>query len=403
MLRPLLALSRLRSAVDNPSREVSAAAPAAPPAVAIRDVHKSFRLPHQQYMTLKERALHPFRSRTFDELHAVDDVSLDVERGRVLRHRRPQRLGQEHAAQVPRGHLPDRQRRRDRARSPRAVHRARRRLQPRAHRAGQRRDQRDHAGAHAPAGEGALRRHHRVRRARGVRGPQAQELLVRHVRPPRVLDRDPGRRRHPPRRRGARRRRRRLPAEVLRHVHVAQGFRAHGRLRHPRHARRRALLRPRDAHRARARAVDRGPVRDRARLQRAQLRPRPARGRRAHRPGPRCGRDPRLLVRDLWRRDRHVARAGRAAGDLHGRPVPRPARAARSSRSACATRSGTRSSRPRRGGRAPPPATSPAATRCASGSSSRTGSRRAAIRRHPPSRGRTPTTRPSTYERIWRR
>ena len=81
MPKPLLALSRLRSAVDNPSREVSAAAPAAPPAVAIRDVHKSFRLPHQQYMTLKERALHPFRSRTFDELHAVDDVSLDVEAG----------------------------------------------------------------------------------------------------------------------------------------------------------------------------------------------------------------------------------------------------------------------------------------------------------------------------------
>jgi ABC-type polysaccharide/polyol phosphate transport system ATPase subunit len=71
----------LRSAVDNPSREASAAAPAAPSAVAIRNVHKSFRLPHQQYMTLKERALHPFRSRTFDELHALQAVSLEIPAG----------------------------------------------------------------------------------------------------------------------------------------------------------------------------------------------------------------------------------------------------------------------------------------------------------------------------------
>jgi ABC-type polysaccharide/polyol phosphate transport system ATPase subunit len=49
--------------------------------VSIRGVSKTFKLPHQQYHTLKERVLHPFRSRTYDELHAVDDVSVDIGQG----------------------------------------------------------------------------------------------------------------------------------------------------------------------------------------------------------------------------------------------------------------------------------------------------------------------------------
>jgi ABC-type polysaccharide/polyol phosphate transport system ATPase subunit len=49
--------------------------------VRLDHLHKTFRLPHQRYSTFKERALHPFRSRTFDELHAVDDISFDVEEG----------------------------------------------------------------------------------------------------------------------------------------------------------------------------------------------------------------------------------------------------------------------------------------------------------------------------------
>ena len=56
-------------------------APAREAAVRVDSGHKTFRIPHQQYHTLKERALHPFRSRTFDELHALDDVSLSVPRG----------------------------------------------------------------------------------------------------------------------------------------------------------------------------------------------------------------------------------------------------------------------------------------------------------------------------------
>jgi len=51
------------------------------PAVSISGLSKTFQLPHQQYHTLKERVLHPFRARTFDELRAVDDVTVDVAEG----------------------------------------------------------------------------------------------------------------------------------------------------------------------------------------------------------------------------------------------------------------------------------------------------------------------------------
>jgi len=54
---------------------------AAPLAVSIESVSKTFRLPHQQYSTLKERALHPFRRTTYDELRAVQDVSLQIPEG----------------------------------------------------------------------------------------------------------------------------------------------------------------------------------------------------------------------------------------------------------------------------------------------------------------------------------
>jgi len=49
--------------------------------VSVRGLSKSFRLPHQQYNTLKERALHPFAARTYDELHALRGVDFDVKSG----------------------------------------------------------------------------------------------------------------------------------------------------------------------------------------------------------------------------------------------------------------------------------------------------------------------------------
>jgi ABC-2 type transport system ATP-binding protein len=50
-------------------------------AITVTGVSKTFRLPHQRYNTLKERALHPFRSRAVDELRALQDVSVTVGHG----------------------------------------------------------------------------------------------------------------------------------------------------------------------------------------------------------------------------------------------------------------------------------------------------------------------------------
>ena len=47
----------------------------------IGHVSKAFRLPHQRYHTLKERALHPFRSNSYDVLQAVNDITVDVAPG----------------------------------------------------------------------------------------------------------------------------------------------------------------------------------------------------------------------------------------------------------------------------------------------------------------------------------
>jgi ABC-type polysaccharide/polyol phosphate transport system ATPase subunit len=51
--------------------------------VAIRadTLHKTFRIPHEAVHTLKERALHPLRRRGFEELHALNGVTVDVRQG----------------------------------------------------------------------------------------------------------------------------------------------------------------------------------------------------------------------------------------------------------------------------------------------------------------------------------
>jgi ABC-type polysaccharide/polyol phosphate transport system ATPase subunit len=71
----------LSSTVDTPRRHEGQLVLRRPPALAVDHVSKTFRLPHQRYSTLKERALHPFRTRTFDELRAVDDVTVQVAPG----------------------------------------------------------------------------------------------------------------------------------------------------------------------------------------------------------------------------------------------------------------------------------------------------------------------------------
>ena len=47
----------------------------------IGHVSKAFRLPHQRYHTLKERALHPFRGNTYDVLQAVNDIDVEIAPG----------------------------------------------------------------------------------------------------------------------------------------------------------------------------------------------------------------------------------------------------------------------------------------------------------------------------------
>jgi ABC-2 type transport system ATP-binding protein len=52
-----------------------------PPAVEVRELHKSFRIPTERVHRLKERALHPFRGTTYTELKVLEDVSFEIERG----------------------------------------------------------------------------------------------------------------------------------------------------------------------------------------------------------------------------------------------------------------------------------------------------------------------------------
>jgi ABC-type polysaccharide/polyol phosphate transport system ATPase subunit len=71
----------LSTTLPRPAGKFAAANSTASAAVSIEGVSKTFRLPHQQYSTLKERALHPFRSTEYDELHAVKDISLEIASG----------------------------------------------------------------------------------------------------------------------------------------------------------------------------------------------------------------------------------------------------------------------------------------------------------------------------------
>ncbi len=55
--------------------------PNAPETVVAENVTKTFRLPHEQVQTLKERVLHPLRGKRIDELTALRDVSFEVHAG----------------------------------------------------------------------------------------------------------------------------------------------------------------------------------------------------------------------------------------------------------------------------------------------------------------------------------
>ena len=70
--------------VRSDAKERLAALSDAPLAVSVDGASKTFRIPHQQFHTLKERALHPFRSRTYEAFDAMKDITLGVHRGEVV-------------------------------------------------------------------------------------------------------------------------------------------------------------------------------------------------------------------------------------------------------------------------------------------------------------------------------
>lgn len=76
-----LSVTTTATPIESSPATTAGSPPRGPAAISIQGVSKAFRLPHQQYHTLKERALHPFRSRTFDVLQAVDDVSVEIAQG----------------------------------------------------------------------------------------------------------------------------------------------------------------------------------------------------------------------------------------------------------------------------------------------------------------------------------
>ncbi len=51
------------------------------PALVVQDLDKTFRIPKQHVHTLKERALHPFRSSDYREYPVLRDISFEVQRG----------------------------------------------------------------------------------------------------------------------------------------------------------------------------------------------------------------------------------------------------------------------------------------------------------------------------------
>ena len=68
----------LTATVSNPAEARASALERAPMAVSVQGVDKAFRMPHQRYSTLKERALHPFATRNYDVFEALRDVTFEV-------------------------------------------------------------------------------------------------------------------------------------------------------------------------------------------------------------------------------------------------------------------------------------------------------------------------------------
>ena len=207
-------------------------------------VTKRFRLYSERNHSLKAALLRGGRAQVRGVLGAATTSSFEIPAGPHVRPRRRERLGQVDAAQV---HRPDPAARRRRgsrrtASSPRCSSSAA--ASTPSCPAARTSTSTARSWACPKASSTHVRRDRRLRRHRAVHRPAGEELLLRHVRPARLLHRHQRRPRHPARRRGARRRRRRLPAQVHGEVRRLPRVRQDRRRRQPRHGLDAAALRP---------------------------------------------------------------------------------------------------------------------------------------------------------------
>ena len=182
-------------------------------AIDVQTVSKRFRLYKEKYTSLKEKVLHAGKV-PYEDFWALKDVELEVRSGETLGILGRNGSGKSTLLKciagilqptsgqiVVRGHLA-------------AMLELGAGFQPEM-------SGRDNIylnasllGTPAPGDRASLRRHRRVRGARGVHRQPGAVLLLRHVRPARLRGRGERRTRRAAHRRGARRRRRALPAEV---------------------------------------------------------------------------------------------------------------------------------------------------------------------------------------------
>ena len=157
-------------------------------AVVVDDISKRFRLYTDRPSNLKQ-ALTRFRRVQYEEFWALRNISLDVQRGRVVRAHRPQRLGEVDAAPADGAHPPPDDRHGADERPRLGAARARRRVPPRALGPREHLPQRRDPRAQEARDRRGLRRDRRVRRAPGVHRLAGEGLLERHVRAARLRGR----------------------------------------------------------------------------------------------------------------------------------------------------------------------------------------------------------------------
>ncbi len=78
---PVGASMSASNVIANEKRGAGVPEPSAPLAIQVEGLFKSFRIPMQRIDSLKERAVHPFASREFRELKALNGISFEIRRG----------------------------------------------------------------------------------------------------------------------------------------------------------------------------------------------------------------------------------------------------------------------------------------------------------------------------------